>query len=202
MDAKVPGRPLSRTESKERTFKRVLEGARKLTLERGFTNAHIRDIAAEIGRSTGAVFAHFQSKEELFPEIVRAELAAWTTDAFARNHPGLSPVARTIAVFYPHDEREAFRMTRVFAPALMPEEIFLRDARRLRELVLDHAAGEAQTVFPEDDARARFNNSRVLAGFLLPLAIECSYYVLGGMEHDDPREWFRARVEFLLNANF
>lgn len=55
-----------RTASKIRTTEKVLEAARKLFARDGFKAATIRAIAAEAGMSTGAVFANYKDKTDLY----------------------------------------------------------------------------------------------------------------------------------------
>ena len=59
--------------AKQRTRERVLSAARRLFSERGYEGATIRDIAQAAGMSTGAVFASFSDKSELFDEILTAD---------------------------------------------------------------------------------------------------------------------------------
>ena len=59
--------------AKQRTRERVLSAARRLFIERGYEGATIRDIAQAAGMSTGAVFASFSDKSELFDEILTAD---------------------------------------------------------------------------------------------------------------------------------
>jgi len=59
--------------AKQRTRERVLSAARRLFTERGYEGATIRDIAQAAGMSTGAVFASFADKSELFDEILTAD---------------------------------------------------------------------------------------------------------------------------------
>ena len=59
--------------AKQRTRERVLSAARRLFSERGYEGATIRDIAQAAGMSTGAVFASFADKTELFDEILTAD---------------------------------------------------------------------------------------------------------------------------------
>lgn len=82
------GQKLNRRQAaKVRTRQKVLDAARDLFSERGYDPATIRDIAKGAGMSTGAVFANFQDKAELFEavlaehmerltEVVRAAAAA------------------------------------------------------------------------------------------------------------------------------
>ena len=59
-----------RAQSKLKTRRRVLESARNLFMERGYEAATIRDIASEAGLSTGAVFASFVDKTDLFNAVM------------------------------------------------------------------------------------------------------------------------------------
>jgi AcrR family transcriptional regulator len=67
-DAAVPA-PNRRALSKMRTRQKVLAAARALFNERGYDAATVRDIARSAGMSTGAVFANFQDKSDLFEAV-------------------------------------------------------------------------------------------------------------------------------------
>lgn len=56
--------------AKQRTRQRLLSAARRLFVSRGYEAATIRDIAAEAGLSTGAVFANFTDKADLFNAVI------------------------------------------------------------------------------------------------------------------------------------
>lgn len=64
-----------RQAAKVRTRQKVLDAARTLFAERGYEPATIRDIAKGAGMSTGAVFANFQDKAELFEAVLAEDLA-------------------------------------------------------------------------------------------------------------------------------
>lgn len=59
--------------AKLRTRQRLLGAARRLFTSRGYDAATIRDIAAEADLSTGAVFASFSDKADLFNEVIIAD---------------------------------------------------------------------------------------------------------------------------------
>src|ERR1700761_7335914 len=59
--------------AKQRTRQRLLGAARRLFTSRGYDAATIRDIASEADLSTGAVFASFSDKAELFNEVIIAD---------------------------------------------------------------------------------------------------------------------------------
>ena len=70
--------PTRRALAKQQTRAKVLAAARRLFSESGYEGATIRDIAAAAGMSTGAVFANFTDKSDLFREIMASDMAALT----------------------------------------------------------------------------------------------------------------------------
>jgi len=68
--------PTRRALAKQQTRAKVLAAARRLFSENGYEGATIRDIAAAAGMSTGAVFANFSDKSDLFREIMAHDMAA------------------------------------------------------------------------------------------------------------------------------
>jgi len=71
-DVRVPTR---RALAKQQTRAKVLAAARRLFSEEGYEGATIRDIAAAAGMSTGAVFANFADKSDLFRDIMTSDIA-------------------------------------------------------------------------------------------------------------------------------
>jgi AcrR family transcriptional regulator len=63
-----------RQAAKIRTRQKVLDAARSLFAERGYEPATIRDIAKGAGMSTGAVFANFPDKAELFEAVLTEDM--------------------------------------------------------------------------------------------------------------------------------
>src|SRR3954452_1094086 len=68
--------PTRRALAKQQTRAKVLAAARRLFSESGYEGATIRDIAAAAGMSTGAVFANFTDKSDLFREIMAGDMTA------------------------------------------------------------------------------------------------------------------------------
>ena len=68
--------PTRRALAKQQTRAKVLDAARRLFSEQGYEGATIRDIAAAAGMSTGAVFANFTDKSDLFREIMLTDMIA------------------------------------------------------------------------------------------------------------------------------
>ncbi|MFT4074609.1 MAG: TetR/AcrR family transcriptional regulator [Asticcacaulis sp.] len=63
----------TRARSKERNRLKILDSAATLFRERGFEAATLRDIARAAGLSTGALFANFNDKNEIFLTVLLAE---------------------------------------------------------------------------------------------------------------------------------
>jgi AcrR family transcriptional regulator len=74
------GRPSQRALAKQRTREKILAAAKALFTERGYEGATVRDIAAAAGMTTGAVFASFTDKSDLFGEIVTSQHEALWRD--------------------------------------------------------------------------------------------------------------------------
>ena len=60
---------MARNKYPEETVQKILEIAGRLFLEKGYDQTSIQDIVSELGMSKGAVYHHFQSKEEIFNRI-------------------------------------------------------------------------------------------------------------------------------------
>lgn len=65
----------SRAKSKERNRQKILDSAIALFRERGFEAATLRDIARGADLSTGALFANFADKNEIFITVIEHENA-------------------------------------------------------------------------------------------------------------------------------
>lgn len=65
-----------RAAAKARTRRKLIEAAKQLFMERGYEGATVRDIAASAGLSTGAVFASFSDKAELFNDVLLSDAEA------------------------------------------------------------------------------------------------------------------------------
>ena len=87
-----------RQAAKVRTRQKVLDAARALFAERGYEPATIRDIAKGAGMSTGAVFANFQDKAELFEAVLSEDLARLAETLRAAAAAETSLRARLMAV--------------------------------------------------------------------------------------------------------
>lgn len=69
-------RRLTRREQKEETRAALVEAAGRVIARRGLHGASIEAISAEAGRTGGAFYAHFASKEEIFGEVLEKRVFA------------------------------------------------------------------------------------------------------------------------------
>jgi AcrR family transcriptional regulator len=96
----VTGEPTSfRAQAKLKTRVRVLEAARRLFVARGYELSTVRDIAAEAGLSTGAVFAGFTDKADLFNAVMAEDLQRLTEGLRDGERPGAPVDEAVLAVF-------------------------------------------------------------------------------------------------------
>jgi AcrR family transcriptional regulator len=71
--AAAPQPMTRRALAKQLTRAKLLEAAREMFADRGYEAATVRDIAAAANLSTGAVFASFADKADLFNEVIVVE---------------------------------------------------------------------------------------------------------------------------------
>ncbi|MDC7676015.1 TetR/AcrR family transcriptional regulator [Asticcacaulis machinosus] len=85
----------ARARSKELNRQKILAAAKALFRDRGFEAATLRDIAKEAGLSTGALFANFSDKNEIFIKVVEAESAVVLERMIDAHDPAL-PLAERL----------------------------------------------------------------------------------------------------------
>jgi len=62
---------LTRSEKRAQTRRALVDAAQTVFLSRGFTGATVEEITAEAGFTRGAFYSHFESKEQLFVEMLK-----------------------------------------------------------------------------------------------------------------------------------
>lgn len=60
---------MARNKHPEVTVNKILEVSKRLFLEKGYDNAKIQDIADELGMTKGAIYHHFESKEDIMNKL-------------------------------------------------------------------------------------------------------------------------------------
>lgn len=88
-----------RTAGGAATRERIVVAAERLFAERGFSAVSMPAIAAAAGITAGAIYKHFQGKEELFFTIVRRAVAAAPTRTEAEGRTGPAALAAIVAAY-------------------------------------------------------------------------------------------------------
>ena len=81
----------------EATLRGVLDAAEKVFVRDGYERAQIEAIAAEAGRTKGAVYAHFRSKEDIFFALLERK-AKSRRDEYLRSAEGKN-IEQRLAIF-------------------------------------------------------------------------------------------------------
>ncbi len=102
--------------NRDQARKRILEAARKLFLERGFEAANLDEVAQRAGVAKGTIYRYFDSKAELYVEVL-----VWNADAFVERmrhtlDPSLSPQEQVLQTgrFYVRHYAEHPEYFRIF----------------------------------------------------------------------------------------
>jgi AcrR family transcriptional regulator len=68
---------LTRAEKQARTRSALIDAAQTVFLRRGFTGASVEEITAEAGFTRGAFYSNFESKEELFVQLLQERVFSY-----------------------------------------------------------------------------------------------------------------------------
>lgn len=72
--ADVRPKRLTRQEKQAQTRERLLEAAERVFLRRGLQGSSVEEISAEAGYTRGAFYSNFESKDELFVELLHTRV--------------------------------------------------------------------------------------------------------------------------------
>jgi len=100
------------------TRRSLLEAAARLFHERGYAGTSISDISEASGRTSGAVYFHYTSKEQLAVAVMDAHFALWPELVGRQERTGLPALERMV--------RLSFEVARAFR-----DDIVVRAAARL-----------------------------------------------------------------------
>jgi AcrR family transcriptional regulator len=87
----------SRATRKARTREALIEAAIRVVARRGYERATLAEVAAEAGHTTGAVYASFEGKDDLFLAALEAEIARHVSEVSAAIDSAEGPAQRTAA---------------------------------------------------------------------------------------------------------
>ncbi|MFI9626145.1 ScbR family autoregulator-binding transcription factor [Streptomyces sp. NPDC052042] len=88
-------------QKRARTTRRsLLEAAAQLFVERGYVGTSVNDISARSGKTSGAVYFHYSSKEKLALAVVRDRFAAWPQLNAYYTAPDVPPLERLVTLSF------------------------------------------------------------------------------------------------------
>ncbi|WP_346342021.1 ScbR family autoregulator-binding transcription factor [Streptomyces sp. SID2563] len=82
------------------TRKVLLESAAHLFVERGYAGTSVNDISDHSGKTSGAIYFHYSSKEKLALAVVREQFATWPQLAATYAAPGVPPLEKLVALSF------------------------------------------------------------------------------------------------------
>lgn len=82
------------------TRRSLLEAAACLFAEQGYTGTSVNDISARSGRTSGAIYFHYASKEGLALAVVQDRFATWPALAAPYTDRAVPPLDRLVALSY------------------------------------------------------------------------------------------------------
>jgi AcrR family transcriptional regulator len=106
---------LSRAERRDQTRSELLDAAARVFVARGFEGSSIEAIAAEAGYTRGAFYSNFESKEQLFAELLQQRVysvyRAMAEATVAGARPSLRETGEQLARIQGHEQgRWLFRL--------------------------------------------------------------------------------------------
>lgn len=155
--------PTRRALAKRETREKIVAAARALFIERGYEGATIREIASAAGMSTGAVFASFADKAELFAEIVanddRDHLVAMR--AAAAEAKGADALLAAFRAGYAFHLAQLPLLQAAVSVAWLTEEAARERARSFQRPVVELISGVVQAAKDSGELPARTDVSLV-----------------------------------------
>ncbi|MEU1350699.1 ScbR family autoregulator-binding transcription factor [Streptomyces sp. NPDC005776] len=82
------------------TRKVLLESAAHLFVERGYAGTSVNDISDHSGKTSGAIYFHYSSKENLALAVVREQFATWPQLSAVYAAPGIPPLEKLIILSF------------------------------------------------------------------------------------------------------
>ncbi|MEU6018859.1 ScbR family autoregulator-binding transcription factor [Streptomyces sp. NPDC047515] len=82
------------------TRRSLLEAAAQLFLEQGYVGTSINDISGRSGKTSGAIYFHYSSKEKLALAVVHERFAAWPQLAGHYAAPEVPPLEKLVTLSF------------------------------------------------------------------------------------------------------
>ena len=196
--AKPAGR---RAAAKALTREKLLQSAKRLFMTHGYDGATMRDIANDAGLSTGAVFANFADKADLFNEVILADFQR-QYERMRDSVPDHAPVAERLLNLL--SSAYEFHLSQL---PLLQAGISVSWSQGLNGELGDRPARQAVIGYMADVIQAGVERSELKPGFDSQLAAEIVWdcylgnyrgAVFGGWALNDLKERLAQQISIVL----
>ena len=92
----------NRVEKDDSTGERILTAAERLFAERGFSGVSMPMIAKASGITAGAIYKHFESKADLFFQVVQRAVQSIPVPVVTETEPDVTLLPRAVAMYSTH----------------------------------------------------------------------------------------------------
>ncbi|MEV7109087.1 ScbR family autoregulator-binding transcription factor [Streptomyces atroolivaceus] len=82
------------------TRKELLESAAHLFIERGYAGTSVNDISDHSGKTSGAIYFHYSSKEKLALAVIHEQFATWPQLAAPYSAPDIPPLEKLVVLSF------------------------------------------------------------------------------------------------------
>ncbi|MFC8230286.1 ScbR family autoregulator-binding transcription factor [Streptomyces sp. NPDC057287] len=82
------------------TRKELLESAAHLFIERGYAGTSVNDISDHSGKTSGAIYFHYSSKEKLALAVIHEQFATWPQLGAPYSAPGIPPLEKLVVLSF------------------------------------------------------------------------------------------------------
>jgi AcrR family transcriptional regulator len=128
----------STTERGDATRARILAAAERLFAERGFSSVSMPVLAKASGITAGAIYKHFESKEQLFFEVVRRAVQSAPVSGLEGGQGAASSISEVVASY----TTRRLRLVRQLAVEVHYASARDAKVRRLLRQAVDREIGE------------------------------------------------------------
>jgi AcrR family transcriptional regulator len=201
---KSSGQPTKHQIKTEATLRGLLEAAERIFVRDGYERAQIETIAAEAGRTKGAVYAHFQSKEDIFFALLerRIESREQALLSSLRDLPFQHQIEVIREIFVNSSKDESWHILMLeFKLHAMRNKA---SARRMRELYRLRHESVAHAFLSQAKGLTDACKDRMLMGFALlrgiPSAVVLEKQFYPALNSPDARDVLEALFDSLVGC--
>lgn len=196
--------PESETDEQGQTQReRILDAAMRVFARKGFKGASVREIAAEAGVTTGAIYYHYADKDDLLANALKRDVhysfSLSPVDANGRKKDREAFLGEVYAAttnrLCDQDRQHLHQILAAEVLTLSPEE------QALHEAVYEEAIRKTEEEFPEAlDVPREAENARYLASILMAALDGMAIQTSLGVHEDDTERLAQVFCDFFATS--